>query len=157
MVILVIKYSDFGMAVFLDKAAWFKQIHIIYAEIKLYETINFTRLNYTKIYTLEIKLDSFNVIKIFSKFKNVHYELGCFVPGKPFQTSQMFASKAGEASFMYSTLGALQALPTNIRLGWKGLPGSNFLANYRSKKSCNIGPIKIFLQHLKATLEKISY
>ncbi len=54
------------------------------------------------------------------------------VPGKPFQPSLMFVSKAGaspnEASFICSTLRQTLVLPTNIRLGCKGLPGTNTLA-----------------------------
>jgi hypothetical protein len=32
------------------------------------------------------------------------------------------------------------ALPANIRLGWKGLPGTNTLAFYGRKKFYNTGP-----------------
>ncbi len=53
-----------------------------------------------------------------------------FVLGKPFQPSLMFAVKAvaypSEAPFRYL------ASPTNIRLGWKGLPGTNTLAYYKN-------------------------
>jgi hypothetical protein len=53
-----------------------------------------------------------------------------FVPGNPFQPSLMFSDKAraypSETPFRYSTNKArLLALPTNIRLGWKSLPGTN--------------------------------
>jgi hypothetical protein len=55
-----------------------------------------------------------------------------FVPGKPLQPCLMFVVKAGaylrEAPFRWSTLGRPLALPTNIRLGWRGLPGTNTLA-----------------------------
>ncbi len=54
-----------------------------------------------------------------------------FLPGKPFQSSIMFAGKAGaypsEAPFRYSNLGY-----ANIRLGWKGLPRTNTLAYYEN-------------------------
>ncbi len=44
------------------------------------------------------------------------------VPGKLFQPSVMFEGKAGA----YLPLeGRLVALSTNIRLGWKHLPGTN--------------------------------
>jgi hypothetical protein len=51
-----------------------------------------------------------------------------FAPGKPFQPSPMFASEAREPAKKKGFSGApllsnLLALPTNIRLGWKGLPG----------------------------------
>jgi hypothetical protein len=35
-----------------------------------------------------------------------------------------------EAPFSCSTLGQALVLPTNIRLGWKGLPGTSTLAYY---------------------------
>ncbi len=44
----------------------------------------------------------------------------------------MFGGKAeaypSEAPFRCSTLEYVPALPANIRLGWKGLPGTNVLA-----------------------------
>jgi hypothetical protein len=51
-----------------------------------------------------------------------------FVPGKPFQTSLMFAGKVGA----YPRVEHLSApaLPANIRLGWKGLPGTHALTDY---------------------------
>ncbi len=58
------------------------------------------------------------------------------VPGKPLQPSLMFVGNDGaylsEASFRYSTLGQALALPMNIRLGLKGLPGTNALAYYEN-------------------------
>ncbi len=52
-----------------------------------------------------------------------------FVPGKPFQFSLMFAGKARvypiEAPF---------TLHTNIRLGWKSLPGTYTLAYYENSQ-----------------------
>jgi hypothetical protein len=54
-----------------------------------------------------------------------------FIPGKLFQPSLMFVSDArahqSEAPFMWVKL---LTLPTNIRLGWKGLPGTNALVVY---------------------------
>ncbi len=46
-----------------------------------------------------------------------------FVPGKPFQSSLIFARKAGAYR-------SKLALLTNNRLVWKGLPGTNTLAYY---------------------------
>ncbi len=43
-----------------------------------------------------------------------------FVSGKPFQPNLMFAGKAEPTA------------PTNIRLGWKGLPETNTLAYYEN-------------------------
>jgi hypothetical protein len=60
------------------------------------------------------------------------------VPEKPFQPSLKFVGEA--RSLPYSgapekrfTQVAL-ALPANIRLGWKGLPGTNTLAYYKTPK-----------------------
>jgi hypothetical protein len=63
-----------------------------------------------------------------------------FVPGKPFYPSLMFVSKAG--TFLQ---GRLQASPTNIRLGWKGLPGTNSslferFKSFKEKKCYEYGP-----------------
>jgi len=48
----------------------------------------------------------------------------------------MFAGKAraylNEAPLRCSTSGRLVGSPTNIRLGWKGLPGANILAYYEN-------------------------
>jgi hypothetical protein len=49
-------------------------------------------------------------------------------PGKAFQPSIMFAGKARVA--WVTSLGSAVALLTNIRLDWKGLPGTNTLAYY---------------------------
>ncbi len=58
----------------------------------------------------------------------------------------MFAGKAkdylSEATERYSTLGRLLASPTNIRLGWKGLPGTKSLAFYKKLK---ITAVKFFI------------
>ncbi len=58
-----------------------------------------------------------------------------FAPGKPFQPSLMFVGKAGaypsEKHLSDAPRkGRLLAFPTNITLGWKGLPGINALAYY---------------------------
>ncbi len=59
-----------------------------------------------------------------------------FVPGKPFQPNLMFAGKAraypSEALSGAPLYGKLLALPANIRLGWKGLPGTNTQAYYEN-------------------------
>jgi hypothetical protein len=58
-----------------------------------------------------------------------------FVPGKPFQSSILFEGKAGaylsEVPFIVPLEGRPLALPANIRLGWKGFPGTR-LAYYIS-------------------------
>jgi len=41
-----------------------------------------------------------------------------------------------------ATIGLALALPANIRLGWKGLPGTNILAFYN--KSVNYGHKKFY-------------
>jgi hypothetical protein len=59
-----------------------------------------------------------------------------FVPGKPFQPSLMLADKTG--AYKVKDLsgaplyGRFLASPTNIRLGWKGLPWTNTLAYYEN-------------------------
>ncbi len=66
-----------------------------------------------------------------------------FVPGKPFQPSLMFAGKAraypSEAASGAPLYGRPLALPTNIRLGGRGLPGTNTV-NYSREKYYTIGP-----------------
>ncbi len=63
------------------------------------------------------------------------YKARVFVPGKPFQPSFTIVSKAGayqsETAFRCSLQGRLLA-PINIRLGWKGLPGTNIQAYFAS-------------------------
>ncbi len=59
-----------------------------------------------------------------------------FARGKPFQPSLLFASKAKAYTSPNHLKGAplygrLLALPTNIRLDWKGLTGTNTIAYYR--------------------------
>jgi len=60
----------------------------------------------------------------------IHYSLECVLQASLSSLVLIFASKARdylrEAHFRYSTLD----LPTNIRLGWKGLPGTNILPRY---------------------------
>ncbi len=46
-----------------------------------------------------------------------------FVPGRLFQPSLMFVGK--DRSLKGASLGQAPTLLTNIRLGWKGLPGAN--------------------------------
>jgi hypothetical protein len=54
-----------------------------------------------------------------------------FVPGKPFKPSLMFVGKAGAYLRVEPLRGAsLTTLLINIRLGWKGLPGTDTLAYY---------------------------
>jgi hypothetical protein len=51
-------------------------------------------------------------------------------PGRPFQPSLILANKAGAYPSETLSGAPLLALPTNIILGWKGLPGANTLAYY---------------------------
>jgi len=53
-----------------------------------------------------------------------------FIPGKLFQPSLMFASKAG--ANLSEAGGRPLPLHTNITLGWKSLPGTNTLAHYEN-------------------------
>ncbi len=59
-----------------------------------------------------------------------------FVAGKPVQPSTVFAGKAWACPVKHISgtplKGKLLALPTNIRLGWKSLPGTNTLAYYEN-------------------------
>jgi hypothetical protein len=87
-----------------------------------------------------------NAIK---NFTFVIYEYS-FVTGEPFQPSLMFVRKGGAyPSGAHKRSGAL---PTNIRLSWKGLPGKNSsllrtFVNYGRKKFCNIGPWRQFIKY----------
>jgi hypothetical protein len=58
------------------------------------------------------------------------------VPGKPFKPSLMFAGKAraypSEALSGAPFSGRPLALPTNIGIGWKGLPMTYILAYYEN-------------------------
>ncbi len=57
-----------------------------------------------------------------------------FVPGKSLKPSLMFVGNAG-AEVSKKTVppiyGRYLAVPPNIRLSWKGLPGTNTLAYYK--------------------------
>jgi hypothetical protein len=53
-----------------------------------------------------------------------------FVPGNPFELSLMFAYPIVD-HLKGASLGYASALPANIRLGWKALPGTNALAYYK--------------------------
>ncbi len=61
-----------------------------------------------------------------------------FVPGKPFQPSPMFVRPGGlkwktrVEDLKGSSLVQAPALPTNIKLGWKGLPWTNTVAYYEN-------------------------
>ncbi len=69
------------------------------------------------------------------------------VPGKPFQPSLMFLSKArAYHSEVPSTLEQAPCLPTNIRLGWKGLPVTDTLAY--SAQLCVTKKMKCFEHNL---------
>jgi hypothetical protein len=71
-----------------------------------------------------------------------------FVTCKVLQPSLMFGGKAGAYSAPERSppWDRILALPTNIRLGWKGLPVTNprsllrAFVNYGRKKFYNIGP-----------------
>jgi hypothetical protein len=57
-----------------------------------------------------------------------------FVPVKPFQPSSQVRPMSTQVKHISGAppKGKLVALPTNIRLGWKSLPGSNNLAYYEN-------------------------
>ncbi len=55
-----------------------------------------------------------------------------FVPGKSLQLSIMFLVKAGAYLSGAPLWGRLLASSTNIRLGWKGSPGTSTLAYYEN-------------------------
>ncbi len=69
-----------------------------------------------------------------------------FVIGNPLQPSPMFASKAwsypSEVPLRRNSVVWLLALPTDNRLGWKGMPSTNTLDYYKDgcAKFYNIGP-----------------
>jgi hypothetical protein len=57
-----------------------------------------------------------------------------FVLGEPFQLSLMFVGKTESFPFEEPLrCSRLLALPSNSRLGWKGLPGTNTLAYYENE------------------------
>ena len=64
-----------------------------------------------------------------------------FVPGKPFQSGLMFVGKPGAYPRAEHKKGA-PAVRANIRLGWKGLPGTNTPAYYEHYK---IRAVKCFI------------
>jgi len=55
-----------------------------------------------------------------------------FVPGKLFQPSLMFGGKARGQPLKDASLGHAPALPANIKLGCKGLPGTNILGYFEN-------------------------
>ncbi len=66
-----------------------------------------------------------------------------FVPGKPLQPSLVFVSDAG--AYPSEAPSRPEALTTNIRLGWKSLPGTNTnllekLINYGCKNFITYSP-----------------
>jgi hypothetical protein len=83
-------------------------------------------------------LKNYYIFKKFQKFVHIEYFKAFHLTKEllPFQPSLMFAGKAGayssEAPFRCSTLGYPLASPTNKRLGWKGLLGTNTLAYYEN-------------------------
>ncbi len=68
-----------------------------------------------------------NIVKLFTAvIDKCLGQARVLVPGKPFQPSLMFAGPyRSESPLDAPLLGRLLALSTNIRLGWKGLPGKN--------------------------------
>jgi hypothetical protein len=77
-----------------------------------------------------------------------------FIPGRPFQSSLIFANKAraysNELVSVAPLLGRLLAVPGHIRLGWKSLSRTNTsllpkFVNYDRKKFYSIGPISVSL------------
>ncbi len=75
----------------------------------------------------------------------------------------MSEPKPSEAYFSYFTLGQAPALPKYIRLGWKGLPGTNVLTYYEhsqimDKKLYNIGAcFNVCGQGQEPTLETLEW
>ncbi len=61
--------------------------------------------------------------------------LRLFDPSKPLQHSLMSVDRPEDypraSQLKGSSLEKAPALPTNIRLGWKGLPGTNTLTYYK--------------------------
>ncbi len=54
-----------------------------------------------------------------------------FVLGKPFQPCPKFLGKASSLPKEVLHFRQAPVLPANIRLGWKGLPGTNTVAYYK--------------------------
>jgi hypothetical protein len=76
-----------------------------------------------------------------------------FVPGRPFEPSLMFVGKAKSLP-LSGALGKIPELLANIRLGWKGLLGTNtnllqIFLNYRCKNDYNI---VTRLKHLQGSI-----
>ncbi len=69
------------------------------------------------------------------KFTNFHNML-VFVPGKPSSIVHCLRARPGAyprvEHLKGASIGQVLALPTNIRLGYKGLPGTNTLAYYEN-------------------------
>ncbi len=63
-----------------------------------------------------------------------------FVPGKPLQPSLIFVCK--DRSQPKSGAPEVPTLPLNIRLGWKGISGTNTLAYYEHSQ---IAAVKSFM------------
>jgi hypothetical protein len=88
--------------------------------------------------------------------------LFAFVPGKFYQPSLMFASKAKvypiEAPLRCPLKGRLLALPTNIRLGWKMNVCDKHssllrkLVNYGQKSFITMGPGAFFIQRFSSLM-----
>jgi hypothetical protein len=112
--------------------------------------INHKHITHIQAYTLQSQVGpvplqqgptSYNFMDVIYKFS---YQAKMFVPGRP---CLMFVVKAvvypSEAPFRCYTL----ALPTKIRLGWKGLPVKNTLAyheNYGPKSFITLAQVSIF-------------
>jgi hypothetical protein len=81
----------------------------------------------TTVKGLMIEAPGLKVIMFFTAVIYYFYNKVVFNPGKPFQLSLQSKVRAylNQASF---TMSILQALPTNITLGWKSLLGTNTLA-----------------------------
>jgi hypothetical protein len=68
-----------------------------------------------------------------------------FAPGKPFQPSLMFVLEGAYPRVEHlkgASLRQAPALTANIRLGWKGLAGTNTRAYY---KNLYITTVKVFI------------
>ena len=74
-----------------------------------------------------------DVVKL---FLSLIYECRVFVPVKPFQLSLMFVGKTGACPIEEPSdaplYGRLLTMPTNNRLDWDGLPGTDTLAYYEN-------------------------
>ncbi len=116
-------------------------------------SINLRMQNYTSFCNNTLLISCHNLTKIFpfliqhhKTFFIVTYEWAkyarVFVPGKLFQPSVMFASKARSLPVSCSTPDLL----VNIRLWWLWLTGSSFLRkgiNYSRKKCYTTDPISM--------------